>query len=411
MTTIGKHLRPDRHPQMDLFIADILDAAPKDDLGSMEHPLFALQGGDRRIRRYEHRGTVVEVIPSAMGLATIFDKDILIYVVSQLVEALNRGREDVSRTVRITAYDLLVTTNRRTDGDAYQRLQDALTRLRGTTVTTNILSDGQRAREGFGLIDRYKIVEYSGRDRMSALEVTISEWLFRAVRAREVLTISRDYFRLRKPLDRRVYEICRKHCGTQRRWAIAIDTLRRKSGSTASIKEFRRAIKSLAESNQLPDYRIHFDAGTDTLAVYARSEKGGNTEVPDTLKDAHLSRGVPFVSKKKGQGASETEAAEPSDRNESRPFLPWERNADDLATTQRLTIQGAERTPMPSTTAEPEPPSPARDHPEPTANDLFPAAVDGTSRPPAVATSADTRVQAMEDIWAALGRRRPGARS
>ena len=30
------HLSPDRHPQRDFFIADILNAAPKDDLASME---------------------------------------------------------------------------------------------------------------------------------------------------------------------------------------------------------------------------------------------------------------------------------------------------------------------------------------------------------------------------------------
>ncbi|MCA9184408.1 MAG: replication initiator protein A [Pirellulaceae bacterium] len=28
-----------------------------------------------------------------------------------------------------------------------------------------------------------------------------------------MLTLHRDYFRLRKPLERRVYEIARKHCG------------------------------------------------------------------------------------------------------------------------------------------------------------------------------------------------------
>ncbi|WP_198926078.1 hypothetical protein [Acidithiobacillus thiooxidans] len=44
------HLRPDRHIQRDFFIADILDAAPKDDMASMEHPIFALRAGDKRIR-------------------------------------------------------------------------------------------------------------------------------------------------------------------------------------------------------------------------------------------------------------------------------------------------------------------------------------------------------------------------
>ena len=73
-------LLPDRHRQLDFFVCDILDANPKDDLGSMEHPLFTLsKNPDTRIRLYEHNGNTVKIVPSALGLATIFDKDILIY--------------------------------------------------------------------------------------------------------------------------------------------------------------------------------------------------------------------------------------------------------------------------------------------------------------------------------------------
>ena len=35
-------LAPVRHPNMDFFICDVLDAVPKDDMGSMEHPMFTL---------------------------------------------------------------------------------------------------------------------------------------------------------------------------------------------------------------------------------------------------------------------------------------------------------------------------------------------------------------------------------
>ncbi|HNG04198.1 MAG TPA: replication initiator protein A, partial [Nitrospira sp.] len=49
-------LLPQRHPEHDLFICDVLDAIPKDDLGSMEHPVFSLATRpDTRILKYEHR--------------------------------------------------------------------------------------------------------------------------------------------------------------------------------------------------------------------------------------------------------------------------------------------------------------------------------------------------------------------
>ena len=35
-------LLPDRYPTADFFVADIFDAAPKDDVASMEHPMFSL---------------------------------------------------------------------------------------------------------------------------------------------------------------------------------------------------------------------------------------------------------------------------------------------------------------------------------------------------------------------------------
>lgn len=153
------HLVPMRHPTRDFFVADIFDTALKDDMASMEHPLFALRAGDKRVRRYERNGNSIEIQPGAKGLATIHDKDVWIYCISQLVEGLNRGREDVGRTVRFIAYDFLVTTNRRTDGDSYERMGEALERLSGSRLVTNIETDGQRERAGFGLVDSWRVIE------------------------------------------------------------------------------------------------------------------------------------------------------------------------------------------------------------------------------------------------------------
>ena len=94
------------------LLQTFLDANPKSDTASMEHPLFALRAGDRKVRHYQHNETTIEVRPGIKGLATIHDKDVWIYCISQLIEAMNRGRENVSRTVRFIAYDFMVTTNR-----------------------------------------------------------------------------------------------------------------------------------------------------------------------------------------------------------------------------------------------------------------------------------------------------------
>ena len=143
---------PERHPTGDFFVCDIFSASPKDDLGSMEHPIFSLSTRpDRRILSYEHKGTAVQVVPSVKGRATIHDKDILIYCISQLMAAVNAGQA-TSRTLQIKAHDLLVATNRDTSGDSYARLREAFERLAGTRITTNMTTGGIEATSGFGLI-------------------------------------------------------------------------------------------------------------------------------------------------------------------------------------------------------------------------------------------------------------------
>ena len=271
-----------RHPNRDFFLADLFDYAMKDDGASMEAPIFTLSTKpDLSIWEWRSKdgSKYVKVAPSVLGRATQHDKDVLIYVVSQLVEGLNRGREDAShRTVRFTVYDFLVTTNRDTSGTGYQRLHEAFERLRGTSITTDIRTGGTRVREGFGIIDRWKIIEKSPTDeRMIAVEVTLSEWLYNAVQAFEVLTIHPDYFRLRKPLARRLYEIARKHCGHQAQWTVGLELLQEKAGSKSTLKEFRRALRAIRDDDSLPEYRFvlgHDDKVTFYVRDGARLVRG-----------------------------------------------------------------------------------------------------------------------------------------
>src|SRR6056297_2597491 len=269
ITTGAGGLLPDRHPTGDFFVCDVFDASPKDDIASMEHPIFSLSTRpDRRILRYEHNDAVVEVTPSVKGRATIHDKDILIYCISQLMAAVNAGRS-IGRTLTLTAHDLLVATNRDTSGDAYARLREAFERLAGTRITTNLASGGVETTRGFGLIEAWEIVRKTRGGRMISVTVTLSDWLYRAVLAKSVLTLSRDYFRLRKPVERRIYELARKHCGRQDGWHVSVDTLLKKSGSASPRRVFRRMLRDMIASDHLPEYRLEEMPG-DLIRVTPR---------------------------------------------------------------------------------------------------------------------------------------------
>lgn len=281
-------LLPRRHTNRDFFLADLFDYAMKDDGASMEAPIFTLSTKpDLTTWNWESKdgNRSVEVYPSVKGRATQFDKDVLIFVVSQMTEALNRKREDAqNRTVRFVVYDYLISTNKPTGGIEYKRLEYALDRLRGTTIKTDIRTGGERVRQGFGIIDSWTIVEKSPNDeRMIAVEVTLSKWLFNAVQAHEVLTIHRDYFRLRKPLERRLYEIVRKHCGQQAEWKISLELLKDKCGSRSELREFRRQIVAITKSKTLPEYVMVYDNQVDQVIFLNKKTKSWKPlDIPST---------------------------------------------------------------------------------------------------------------------------------
>jgi plasmid replication initiation protein len=266
-------LLPERHPTPDFFVCDLMDAAPKGDMASMEHPIFSLSTKpDHRVRRYE-------IKPSSDGLATVHDRDILIYCISQLMASLNAGKP-VSPVLHFKAHDLLKATNRMTNGQGYEALKAALERLAGTRISTNIATGGKEVFETFGLIERASIVRETREGRMQEVEVKLSDWVFNAIRHQEVLTLHRDYFRLRKPLERRMYELARKHCGKKEEWKISLPLLQKKCGSSSTEKEFRRLVSNITQederSHHMPDYSVTLDS-SDMIVFRSRGSVPSNS--------------------------------------------------------------------------------------------------------------------------------------
>lgn len=273
-------LKPDRYPQNDLFICDVADAVLKDIHPHMEHPFYSLsKKPETSIREYTHNGLFVRVTPSVQGLATIYDKDILIYAISQIMAKLNAG-EDVQRRVRINSHEFLKFTQRGVGGKDYKALVASVERLRGTTISTNIITGDEEQIDTFGLIDSSSVRRKYGLDgRLLWVDITLSDWVFNAIRAKEVLTLHPAYFRLRKPLERRIYELGRKHCGQQRAWKCSIALLHKKSGSKSTLKHFRYMLDKITEIDHLPDYMLELLPDSDEVLFMNR-----NTMPKDKVK-------------------------------------------------------------------------------------------------------------------------------
>jgi len=253
--------------QVDLFLDSLVGVPLKDDRALMEFPFFSLQKQPRMEPLvYDDGRTLVRIEPGPKGLATIWDKDVLLYVVSLLNERIERGVL-VEHTVRFSAHDLLRVTGRGTGKRSYELLLDALYRLRSTNIVTSIESADLRDRRGFGWIETWRVVERktaAGRKVMAAIEITLNDWMFRAlVKERRVLTINPAYFDLEGGLERRVYELARKHLGGQTVWKIGLEKLSRKIGTTRDLRRFKHDLLKVIARDRIPDYRLSIEALAD----------------------------------------------------------------------------------------------------------------------------------------------------
>ena len=276
--------------QVDLFLSSIIDAPIKDQRDIMEFPHFALAKRarmDPMIYDDRKRGIHVEVRPGHKGIATIWDKDVMIYCSSLINEQIERGLTP-ARTIQFHAYDFLRLARRGEGKRSYQLLQDALDRLQSTAIRTTIKTGEKEEKRFFSWIESARIVERktpSGKDRMAAIEVTLNEWNFRALtKDRTVLTIDSRYFSLKGGVERRLYELARKHCGHQPRWDISLINLWKKCGSQTELRFFKVNLLKIIEADPLPSYSISasFDPKrkpgppTDTHEVTRRYQKNEN---------------------------------------------------------------------------------------------------------------------------------------
>jgi plasmid replication initiation protein len=259
--------------QVDLFLDSLIDAPIKDDRALMEFPFFSLQKAPRlKPLIYDDGKVKIEVKPGERGIATIWDKDVLIYIASIINDRLERGLP-VEKTVRFNAHNFLQVTGRSSGKRAYELLLDAMFRLRSTTILTTIEANETKERRGFGWIETFRVLERktkSGKKVMAACEITLNDWMFRAIaQDRRVLTIHSGYFKLTMGLKRRLYELARKHCGNQGRWVIALPKLIEKCGSVLEPRFFKPQLRKVVTDDDLPEYHIamSFDPKTRAEAL------------------------------------------------------------------------------------------------------------------------------------------------
>ncbi len=265
----------DTAPKMDVLTKiSFQNASLKDDIMSMEAPIFSLSKIiDTEIRTWTSANglSTVTLIPSVLGRPTMWDKDILIYVFSCLILLKNEGLA-ISRTLEFHAYDYFLATDKSTGGDSYKSLEEGLDKLVGFQLKTNIKTNKILITESFSLIENYKLIKNAKSLKTDRVVVTLSEWLFNCLQGFNVLTIDSNYFKLTKPVEKRLYEIARKHVGSKATWDLSFDLLLEKVGSDATRKEFSRMLRQVIDSDKIPTYRLRF-LKTGSVQFYQKDIK------------------------------------------------------------------------------------------------------------------------------------------
>lgn len=246
--------------QLDMFCADLVDPCLRDQQDAMAIPFFSLEKR-KRLKPIVYERDDVKVVVAGLtttGIATIWDADFLIWVASQLNEAMERG-ETPTRRLWVVPYQFLLATGRIEPrckgGKPYKEFKGGLRRLQGTTIETTIKAGGERIASAWSWIDYWEAHE-DEKGRISGLEIALSEWFFRRVaKDRAILAIHPDYFLLTGGIERWLYRIARKHCGNNEAgWSFTVRRLYEKYPPGREYRKFKHDLKAVVERDCIPEY-------------------------------------------------------------------------------------------------------------------------------------------------------------
>ncbi|MET0271082.1 MAG: replication initiator protein A [Sphingomonas sp.] len=289
-------------------------ATDQTDLFDLDSPLYSDVHGERTVAEFpffalaktpqmepmvfQSEDVRIEVSPSPIGIATIYDKEVLLYIAGLMAEKLERG-EPVEHEMSFTAHDFFRATGANASVKSYTSLKRSLRRLQGTEILTNIETGGEGEEGGFSWLLTWNTTYARGADgnkRLKAVRIRLCDWLYRAIlKDRRIAAYHDDFFRL-GPVERRLYELAMFNCGGETGYEAGLERLALKVGCSASprsLAKFKRQLRDIAESDTLPQYRVELREtrtpsangrpriDTSVLLLPRHDDEEDETPVPD----------------------------------------------------------------------------------------------------------------------------------
>lgn len=272
---------PQDDAQLMFFVPTVYDAPLKDDVNLMDVAPFSLsKRASSRVIKYELKDSLITIEGGAeSGIATVFDYDIFLNMVSYLAEEVQQFRRDEAKGLRPTlppkvyrpnASHILKFCRRSDGGKSYEDLEAALDRLSNTTIKVVNLSGGKRRQvDSRPMIGGYSVVSRTGANKIDLIEITIPDWVYTSVVRNDkklpLLTLHHDYFLISSALGRFIYRLARKAAGKTDAEYYFTEVYSRSS----SEQEFRKFAYDLREfigrtqAFPMPDYDLSIVEGKD----------------------------------------------------------------------------------------------------------------------------------------------------
>jgi plasmid replication initiation protein len=200
-----------------------------------------------------------------------------------MVQRISRNGE-VQNVFTFNAHDFFRATGvGRPSSRDYDRFIEALGRLQGTQIRTNIKT-GTIGTKGFfswfAEAQASTRETASGVDQLMPVRVQICDWLVRAVsRDSRIYDYHNDYFRLGS-IERRLYELAHCYCRDEE-YEMPLEMLGAKIGSTSPLRTLKSQLKKIAYENKMPTYSI--DVREVVPEVPLRDKLGRKIGRPETV--------------------------------------------------------------------------------------------------------------------------------
>ncbi len=251
----------DRPLQLALRLDSPLTGDVQNDRHMMVYSLFGLSKDKvEALPTYDDGKVRIEVrAPKNVGVATIWDKAVLLYAISLLREKMEQGKAVAKLgELHFTTSDLQRIVGKTAGGSAYDKIEGALERLQGTQIKTNLETGGEGETGAFSWISDYKLLyqrKKDGERAVRGLKLTLSGWVARAALGHNLLTYDDQYFAL-KPVEKRLYEIARAHLARGNGFWMALEPLRKRVGSDNDLRKFKNALGPVLENDRIPGYGV-----------------------------------------------------------------------------------------------------------------------------------------------------------